>query len=174
MNRISVSTLLTTITLVATPPAMALDSDSDQPIHIEADSVSIDDQKQISRYRGQVKLSQGSVRATGDEIMLYSSDDGADRLIMVGNPATFRQRPEGKENDAHGNAARIEHDSDTELTVFEGEARFWLDQEEFAGERIEYDARNDRVRAQGSSDGTGRVRIVIQPKNKNDDEKENR
>ncbi len=172
MSRISANTLLISMAFVATPVA-ALDSDRDQPIHIEADSVSIDDQKQISRYRGHVKLSQGSVRATGDEITLYSSDDGPDRLIMVGNPATFRQRPEGKENDAHGNAARIEHDSDTELTVFMGQARFWMDQEEFAGDRIEYDARNDRVRARGGSDGNGRVRIVIQPKNKNGEKKEN-
>lgn len=171
MNRVNASVCFAIIALVAWPAA-ALDSDRDQPITIEADSVTIDDQQQISRYRGNVKLVQGSVRASADEITLYSSDGGPDRMIMVGQPATFRQRPEGKENDAHGDAQRIEHDSNTELTLFIGQARFWMDQEQFAGARIEYDARNDRVRAEGSTERGDRVRIVIQPKNKNSANKE--
>lgn len=152
------------VLLIVAVPALALDSDRDQPIHIEADSVTIDDQKKVSRYRGHVKLNQGSVIATADEITLYSSDSGPDRMVLVGSPASFRQRPEGKENDAHGEAQRIEYDSNSEVAVFSGTARFWLDKEEFAGARIEYDAKNDRVSAAGSEDGSGRVRIVIQPK----------
>lgn len=155
------------ILIVATMPASAwaLDSDRDQPMHLEADSVTIDDQKKISRYSGAVQMSQGSVRATGDEIVVHSNEDGPERIIIMGSPATFRQRPQGKEQDAYGHARRIEHDTERETTLFIGEARFWQDKEEFAGASIEYDAARDRVRAQGSTDGSSRVRIVIQPKN---------
>lgn len=156
------------VAAIGAGPAWALDSDRDQPMHLEADSVTIDDQQKISRYSGSVQMRQGSVRATADEITVHSNDEGPQRIILVGAPATFRQRPEGKEQDAYGRATRIEHDTEREVTVFIGEARFWQGQEEFAGERIEYDASRDRVRAQGSADGTGRVRIVIQPKSKSD------
>lgn len=173
MNRISASLGFgALLAMLAAWPAMALDSDRNQPIHIEADSVSIDDQKQISRYQGNVKLTQGSIRATADEITLYADEAGPERMVMRGDPATFRQRPEGKEHDARGSARRIEHDSDAELTVFLGQARFWMDQDKFAGGRIEYDVRNDRVRAEGGADAGDRVRIVIQPKNAGDNGKD--
>lgn len=156
------------IALLATGPASALDRDREQPIHIEADSVTIDDQKKVSHYRGAVRMSQGSIQATGDEITVYSDESGPQRIITTGAPATFRQRPEGKDQDAYGQAQRIEHDTEREITLFAGEARFFQGQEEFTGQRIEYDAGRDQVRAQGGSDGNGRVRIVIQPKGKSD------
>lgn len=148
--------------------AWALESDRSKPIHIEADRVTIDDQKKISRYSGAVKMSQGSIQATADEITVYSGADGPEQIVLTGNPATFRQRPEGKTQDAYGRAQRIEHNTDREVTLFIGAARFWQGQEEFAGERIEYQAVRDLVRAQGSSDGSSRVRIVIQPRNQPD------
>lgn len=151
--------------LAAAPAVRALDSDRDQPMHIEADSVTIDDKTKVSRYRGAVRLSQGSIQARADEITVHSDADGPERIILTGTPASFRQRPEGKEHDAYGQARRIEHDTGREVTLFIGEARFWQGQEEFAGARIEYDAAGDRVRAEGGDgDGGGRVRIVIQPK----------
>ncbi|GAB4344713.1 MAG: lipopolysaccharide ABC transporter substrate-binding protein LptA [Gammaproteobacteria bacterium] len=169
MNRNSIAALSVFLTLAA--PVVALESDRDQPIHIEADSVTIDDQQQISRYRGNVTLRQGTLRASADEITLYTSSRGADRIVLVGKPATFRQRPEGKESDAEGSANRIEYDTDREVVLFSGDARFALKKEEFAGPRIEYDAKNDRVRATGSEDGGDRVRIVIQPKTRSAGEK---
>ncbi len=162
MYRIPINLVVSLTLVLGGSGAWALDNDRHQPMHLEADRVTIDDQQKISQYSGDVRLEQGSIRASGDEITVHSDDNGPQRIVITGTPATFSQRPEGKEHDAHGRAQRIEHDTDGEVTLFIGEARFWQGQEEFTGARIEYDAGHDRVHAQG--DDAGRVRIVIQPK----------
>ncbi len=148
--------------------ADALQSDRRQPIHIEADSVSIDEQRGLSVYRGNVRLTQGSVQADADEITVHTDKGGADRMVLSGNPARLRQRPDGKEVDTEGEALRIEHSTSSGVTLFIGQARLQHGQERFSGERIEYDARGDRVSAGG--DGSGRVQIVIMPKPNEEDE----
>ena len=45
---------------------MAMTGDREQPIHIEADSVDIDDKKGVSIYRGNVRMTQGSIVLTAD------------------------------------------------------------------------------------------------------------
>lgn len=144
--------------------APALESDRDQPIEVEADRVTIDDTNKVSRYSGSVRLTQGSLRTRGDEITLHSGDAGPRQMIVVGDPATFRQQPEGRSGETRGEAGRIEHNFADETTLFLGNARLWQEQETFSGDRIEYDASRDVVRAQAASDGSNRVRIVIQPR----------
>ena len=46
--------------------AHGLASDKDQPIEVEADSAELDDAKKISIYRGNVVVTQGTIRMTGD------------------------------------------------------------------------------------------------------------
>lgn len=152
--------------LLFSTPSWALTGDRTQPIHIEADKVTIDDQKHVSTYEGDVRLTQGTTVVTADRITVYSNNNGPQRMVMTGNPATFRERLDQDDQIANGKALRIEHDTGSDVTLFIGDARFSRGKEEFTGDRIEYDARNDRVKAVGTPGSDHRVKIVILPKAK--------
>src|SRR3569833_2142230 len=133
--------------------AHALSSDKEQPIHIEADSVVIDDARGVATYRGNVHYSQGSAHLNADEVIVYSADrKQVDKVEAKGSPATFRQRPDNK------NEERI---------VLETDAHLWQCQNEFTGDRIEYRSNEEVVKALKAPDSKSRVQVVIQPRPSN-------
>ncbi len=145
--------------------AMALSSDKQQPIHIEADSVVIDDAHGTAIYRGNVHYSQGSTHLDAQEVTVYSTDrQKVDKLVADGDPATFRQRPDNHDQDMRGQAGHIEYFAAAERVILEKDAHLWQGKNEFAGSRIEYDTANQMVKALNSGGDTGRVQVIIQPR----------
>ena len=61
-KRLQVAALLL---LLAPLPGLGLDSDRDEPIHIEADRAMLDEKEGTSIYEGNVQLRQGSLRLQG-------------------------------------------------------------------------------------------------------------
>ena len=51
----------------------ALESDLEQPIMIEADSLEIDDREGTSLYRGNVDIRQGTIHITADSVKVCRS-----------------------------------------------------------------------------------------------------
>src|SRR3569833_1283932 len=118
--------------------AHALSSDKEQPIHIEADSVVIDDARGVATYRGNVHYSQGSAHLNADEVIVYSADrKQVDKVEAKGSPATFRQRPDNKDEDIRGQSLRIDYFANEERIVLETDAHLWQGQNEFTGDRID-------------------------------------
>ena len=145
--------------------AAAVSDDKDQPIHIEADSLDIDDVHGVSIYRGNVQFLQGRRSLAADEVTIHSVEHArVEKVIAVGNPATFRQQPGLGEEEAHGVASRIEYYVQEERLYFQDAAHLWQGENEFAGSRIEYDAKAERVKASKGSDGKGRVQVILQPR----------
>ena len=151
--------------MLAASPAMALDSDRDQPMYIEADRATMDEGKGIGIYRGDVRIRQGSMHLQADTVTVYLEDGRIVRAVAVGEPARYRQRPEGREQDVHAEAGRMEYFLDPERIVLTGDALVRQEGDTFRSERIVYDIVRDTVDA-----GTGedRVRIVIQPRREED------
>lgn len=146
--------------------AWALQSDRDQPVHIEADNVELDDQRGISTYRGNVIITQGTLRITGDKVTIYTNDAGAlQRAVSVGQPATYKQRPDNKPEDVQARALTMEYFADRDTVVLTEEAHLWQGPNTFTSKKITYDVANDRVDA-GKESGGDRVRITIQPERK--------
>jgi len=144
---------------------MALSSDKQQPIHIEADSVVIDDAHGTAIYRGNVHYSQGSTHLEAQEVTVYSTDrQKVDKVVADGDPATFRQRPDNQDQDMRGQAGHIEYFAAAERVILEKDAHLWRGKNEFAGSRIEYDTANQMVKALKSGDEAGRVQVIIQPR----------
>ena len=144
--------------------AMALSSDKQQPIHIEADSVVIDDAQGTAVYRGNVHYSQGSTHLEADEVTVYSADrQKVDKVVADGDPATFRQRPDNQQQDLRGQAGHIEYFAAAERVILEKDAHLWQGKNEFSGSRIEYDTARQMVKALNSGDESGRVQVIIQP-----------
>jgi len=145
--------------------AMALSSDKRQPIHIEADSVVINDTQGTAVYRGNVRYTQGSTHLEADEVTVYSADrQQVDKVIADGKPAMFRQRPDNQDQDLRGQAGHIEYFAGNERVILEKDAHLWQGKNEFSGSRIEYDTANQTVKALNSGDETGRVQVIIQPR----------
>ena len=161
--------LLLGMALTAPLPALALSSDKQQPIHIEADSVVIDDAKGTAVYRGNVRYTQGSTHLEAEEVTVYSTDSQkVDKVVADGNPATFRQRPDDQEQDMRGQAAHIEYFAADERVILENDAHLWQGKNEFAGSRIEYDTAKETVKARKAEDDKGRVQVIIQPRQQAD------
>lgn len=143
--------------------AWALKSDRDKPMHIEADNVELDDQSGVSVYRGDVVITQGTMRITGDQVTVYTTPDAKlKRAVSVGQPATYKQRPDDKPEDVKARALAMEYFADKDTVVLTDEARLWQGPNTFVSKKIIYDVANDRVDA-GKQSGGDRVRITIHP-----------
>lgn len=157
--------LLAGAALLGPAPCLALSSDREQPIHIEADRFEADDVKHVGIYRGNVRYSQGTTRLEADTVVIhYDAERNFTRLQAEGQPARFSQRLDGKSEDMRGEALRIEYTVEPERLVLRQQAHVWNEGDEFAGELITYDIAVDRIVARRGEADEGRVQVVIQPR----------
>lgn len=143
--------------------AAALSSDRDQPMYVEADRADIDEQRGISVYRGNVKITQGTLQLTAAELTVHSKGGDITKAIAVGQPATYRQRPDGKAQDVEAEALRMEYFAADQKIILIDKAEVRQGGDTFRSDRINYDIAKDVVNAGAGSPGD-RVRITIQPK----------
>lgn len=164
-------------------PAVALTTDKDQPIEVEADSAELDEVKNVSIYRGNVIVTQGSIRMTGDVMTVYQTEtDDLDYLIMEGRPATYRQLPDDSEIYDEAEALRMEYYELKNRVVLIEKAVVTQEGLRFSGDRIEYDTELSKVKAwsrpPAETDGAApaeapreRVKIIIKKKDEKDTKK---
>lgn len=154
------------------PASLADRADRDKPMHLEANQVRVDDANQTSTFEGNVQFTQGTMAIRGDKIVVTQGKEGFMRGIATGQPASFRQKREGSDEYAEGYGERIEYDSQSENLNLLGNARMKMGQDEVSGEHITYSSVTEIFQVHGapgnSADtrGKGRVRAIIQPKNK--------
>lgn len=158
----------------------ALSTDREQPIVIEAAAAEADNRAQVTVYRGDVVITQGTLRITGDTVWIHYDDANTiTKAVSVGKPAKFRQLGDGSEDYMTADAERMEYHADQDLILLLGNARYGEGKDKITAPRIVYDSRRGRVKAGASADGnqtnesaTGeadkpdRVRIIITPKKK--------
>ena len=173
--------LLALVLLALPGVAAALESDRQQPIHVEADSVELDNRRGISTYQGNVVVDQGSLHVEADRLVIYRQGEELARIEADGKPVRFRQRPDDAAEDIQGQAQHIEYRAADSLILLQGAAAVQRGGDHFSGERIEYDTRRSVVNASGQSGspangaatgngtgngtGDGRVHAIIQPRN---------
>lgn len=141
----------------------ALSTDRNQPMLIEADRAELNDADGVSIYRGNVKVTQGTLVLTGETMTVYNKGNDVNKVIMDGKPATYKQRPDDKDQDVRARALRMEYTINPEYIILLKEAEVEQEGNTLHSERIEYDVANDKVNA-GTDKPNDRVRIVIQPK----------
>jgi len=162
--------LLGAILLLAVMPfsALGLSSDRNQPMTIEADRASLNEKTGNSVYEGNVHVQQGSLVLQGNKMTVQLNDKTIGKIILTGSPATWKQRPDGKDTDQHAEAGRIEYHATEDRIILLEKARVWQSgAEEFRSDRIVFDLKNNTVNA-GSSTSGDRVRITLQPGSKKD------
>ena len=145
---------------------MALSTDKQQPINIEADWVDINKKKGTSVYKGKVIITQGSIRIDSDIATVYRNEKGVEKIIATGKPAKFKQRPDNESEDIRGEGKRLEYFSAQDKLHLYEKAVLWQHKDVFTGDRINYDTKQHVVRATGKpGDSRERVRVTIQPTN---------
>lgn len=147
-------------------------ADREQPTHLEADHVLIDEARQFSRFEGRVQVRQGSLLIQADKVEVREDAEGYLHLTAFGKPASFRQRYEGTQDYAEGYGERIEYDMHAETVDFFGKARVKRGADEVRGARISYSTKTEVFEARGDpaapEQEAGRVRAVLQPQNRKD------
>ena len=160
--------------------AGALSTDREQPIEIEADRAEVDDQRRVTIYRGDVVIIQGSLRITGDTVWIhYDERDDLTKMVSVGRQAHFHQLPDEEPEFRIAYADRLEYYKDRDLIVMLGNASYRQGQDKITANRIVYDSRLARMKADawsptrapttaGTPEGArpGRIKIKIVPKKK--------
>lgn len=147
-------------------------ADRNKPLHLEADQGKVDDAKQTSTFEGNVQLTQGTLTIRGDKIVVVQDKEGFAHGTATGRLASFRQKREGYDEYIEGYGERIEYDTRSETVDFFGQARMKREQDEVRGDHVTYSAKTEIFQVhsakgvQAGTDGTNRVRVVIQPKTK--------
>jgi lipopolysaccharide export system protein LptA len=107
-----------------------------------------------------------------DKLIVREDTAGFQHSTSLGNPTTFKQKREGKNEYMEGSAQRIEYDGRMDKVQLFTKASVKRGEDVVHGDYISYDANAEYAEVIGgtkSADGTtssGRVHAIIQPKNK--------
>ena len=156
--------VITLLLLLGPHVTWGLENDRSEPIHIEADRATLNEQEETSTYEGNVQLRQGTLNLQGDNMTVYLANKQLDRITLTGKPASLQQRRENESADQHAEADSIEYSASDDRVILLGNARIWQhDEDEFRSERIVFNLKENTVNA-GGNDSEDRVHITLQPK----------
>jgi lipopolysaccharide export system protein LptA len=142
----------------------ALESDKDQPMHLEADSLSVDEASGVVLYEGSVEITQGSLQIWADRLWIHRHQGKTEKIISEGSPVRFRQLPDKGGEEVRGQARRVEIHAQRDELLLIDDALFEQGSNHFSSDRIIYNREKAMVRAGGSAQGKQRVQVVIEPK----------
>ncbi len=174
--RRSASAVLLAFTL-AVSPAWGEKADRSKPMVVEADKPgSVDLQKQIVVFNGNVLISQGTMQIRADRVELRETSDGYRTGIASaagGQQASYKQKRDGVDETVEGVADRIEFDGRSETLKFVGNGvvrrlRAGTPVDEITGALITWDHNAELFSVQGGTatptNPGGRIRAVLGPR----------
>ena len=162
---------------VVTAPASAEKADRGKPMAIEAEQPgSVDLQRQVVSFSGNVVISQGTMLLRADRVELRERPDGYREAKAFGSadhPASMRQKRDGVDEVVEGTAERIEFDARSDTFRLIGNAavrrlRGGVVADEITGALITWDNTNELFKVTGGASSpanpSGRVRAVFAPR----------
>ncbi len=143
----------------------ALKTDQDKPIDIQADHLEMNEAQQISIYKGNVILNQGSLTIKADTLTLhFDTDNELDYMEMTGSPAQLKQL-NAQQQWMTSSAEHIEYrDKKSQLTLTKS-AQFNSGKEHIKSHYILINTESEHIKA-GKNDAANRVHITILPRHK--------
>jgi lipopolysaccharide export system protein LptA len=161
--------------------ASAEKADRDKPMNIEANALVYDDLNQVSIFTGRAVLTRGTMVLRGARIEIREDSDGYQFGTILPEPnkrAFFRQKREGLDEFIEGEALRIEYDGklDRVKLIDNADVRRFRGAtlgDQMSGKLIIYENLTDvfsidgQRSEEGGKVGSGRVRAVLVPRNKN-------
>ncbi|MEZ5435627.1 MAG: lipopolysaccharide transport periplasmic protein LptA [Pseudomonadales bacterium] len=146
---------------------VALPNDRSKPIEIQADSAERDAKTGITTYTGNVDVQQGSIHIVASKVVLNSANDKLTKIHAIGSPATYHQQLTGPNDVVDAQALNIYFDVAKNVITLQDSASLKQNSGSIKGDRIEYDTKAERVKAQssraGGNDNSRRVTVIIPP-----------
>jgi lipopolysaccharide export system protein LptA len=162
-NRAGSGVICLVLLLTIPLPGYALESDKDQPMHLEADTLSVDEASGVVLYEGSVEVTQGSLKIWAEQLWIHRRKGATEKIIGEGSPVRFRQLPEEGGEEVRGQARRVEIDAERDELLLIDDALLEQGSNRFSSDRIIYDREKAMVKAGGSAEGKARVQVVIEP-----------
>jgi len=165
MKTIKASVLLI-LALMTCNQSLALTSDFSQQAKISADNQYIDIGKSVAIYRGNVKITQGSITVNADRLEIYNhGNKGLELMVLSGKPARFSQTvDDGTVISAQANEVRFERGSN--IIKLSSQAQLTWGNNTVNGELITYDMLRKLLNADGDENKENQVTTILQPNEK--------
>lgn len=172
MYSANLSSLIGLLAFLSATHALALPEDRSQPIHIQADSAELDDRTGVAIYRGNVIITQGTLKVTGHTATITRGAGGdIDVMTALGTPAYYEQKPAPNKSIIQAYGLTLQYFIANNRIILIDQAKVIQDGNTFEGEKIIYDTQRQIVNA-GRATNTPitvprpRIDMVIQPKNR--------
>ena len=154
-NKLSLKVIIASAMLAASLPALAVTGDTDQPIHIESDTQSLD-------MQGNVVMTQGTIKINADKVVVTrpGGEQGKEIIDGYGNPATFYQMQDNGKP-VKGRATHMHYELAKDLVILTGNAYLEQLDSNITGDQITYLVKEQKMQA--SSEKGKRVTTVLVP-----------
>ena len=153
---------LTLACLMATPHTMALESDRQQPLEVNADSTDGMLGDGVTTLSGHVEIKQGSLLIKADRAEVDKTDGKVREIKLLGDTASLQQEIE-EQGLVRAWARSITYQVGSGMVVLTGNAEVNHPQYEVSGEQLRYDLNLQHFEGNGNEDGNGRVHIRLDP-----------
>lgn len=179
-STINISMLLSStcalLLILLSVPSLALESDRQQPIQIEAQQAEFNPDTGIAVYTGQVLMVQGSLRIVADQVTIYqNAKKEVEKVVATAKDSQvhMQQQPKPEEPLVHAYAHTIEYRSVEQEMLLQQNARLENGQDQFTGNQIRYHLQTRHIKAWGGDNSntnktdTPQVKIILYPKTDN-------
>ena len=182
MNKVgSASLALCALAALAAGDAFALSTDRNQPMDVDAGYMRTDQNKNTNAdvsttfLKGNVRITQGSIKAHGDEATIYqdnkqakeggeSGDSKIKRVLLVGKQAHLEQLHDGDCGLMTADADTIDFHTDTDIADLKGNVHvIQKGKGDFKGEHMVYNTKTGEMES-GDNSPQSRVIMRIEPK----------
>ena len=153
---------MTASLLLAMPGLLlALESDRQQPLEVNADSTDGSLGDGIATLKGNVEIRQGTMLIRSDIAEVEKVDGRVRKFELNGSPVHLQQEIE-EEGLVTAEAKKVEYIVATGIVTLTGEADVIHPQYHISGEILEYDMNTQHFQGSGG-DSNGRIRIRLEP-----------
>ena len=148
--------------LLFTQPLMALESDRQEPLKVNANSTDGTLGDGVTTLRGNVDIRQGTLHITADEAEINKIDGHVTSVTFRGQPAFLEQEIE-EQGLVQATAKVIDYQVASGLVTLTGEADVKHPQYKISGDTLTYDLNIQHFQGSSNENGGGRIHIQLDP-----------
>ena len=149
------------VLLLTAGSALALQSDRQQPLEVNADATDGTLGDGVTVLSGRVDIRQGTLHIEAERAEVDKQEGRVRQVVLTGDPARLEQEIE-QQGLVQAHAQRIEYEVGTGLVTLTGDADVRHPQYEVTGEVLVYDLNAQHFQGSGG-ESNGRIRIRLDP-----------
>jgi lipopolysaccharide export system protein LptA len=147
---------------IISQPVMALKSDRQKPLQVNANSTEGMLGDGITTLRGNVDIHQGTLHITADEAEVNKVDGRVKSVTFRGQPAFLEQEIE-EQGLVQATANTIDYQVASGIVTLTGNADVTHPQYRISGDLLTYDLNIQHFQGNGDETGNGRIHIQLDP-----------